>query len=62
MGEWKVREGTVCTFQPSSSGSPLSALPGLWDYKTGPNWLQDPLSCSSQEVHGSQFLRLAWPG
>lgn len=62
MGEWKVREGTVCTYPPSLSGSPLSALPGLWGYKTCPNWIQDPTSCSSQEVHRSQFLRLAWPG
>lgn len=53
MEEWKV---TVCT------GPPLSVLPGLWGYKPCSNQIQDPQACSSQEVHRSQFLRLAWPG
>jgi hypothetical protein len=32
-------------------------LPGLWGYKPCPNQIQGPQSCSSREVHRSQFLR-----
>lgn len=41
-GKWKVEKVTLCTHQPYLPGSPLSALPGPWRYKTCPNWIHDP--------------------